>query len=234
MIDLKWPTRLVIVRHGQSEQNVALDLLEDNLEELLAEQKKIKDADICLTDIGLQQAEETGKYLNQTEPFDICFSSPYKRTVQTAENIVSQLGYDLRIFKDNRLREKEFGRLHGFKTEEIKALYPEEFEDRERDGKYWYRLPRGENYPDVEARVHSFLDKLTRDYGGKSVLVVTHQVPYKMFRALFEHLGEKEVLDLEDTPNGGMQEYSIDTSSTPEGRLKLIQFNETAYDDKSQ
>lgn len=226
---LKWPNRLVIVRHGQSEQNVALDLLEDNLEELLEQQKKIRDADIQLTETGIWQAQETGLYLSRYEPFDICFSSPYKRALQTSEEMINRLGYDLRIFKENRLREKEFGRLHGFKTEEIRELYPEEFEDRERDGKYWYRLPRGENYPDVESRVHSFLDKLVRDYGGKNVLVVTHQVPYNMFRALFEHLDEKCVLALEDSPNCGIQEYKIDTSKMKEGRLNLIKFNEVAY-----
>lgn len=229
MIQTKWPHRLVIVRHGQSEQNVALDLLEDNIEELLKEQKKIRDADIRLTSIGILQAEEIGKYFSEYEPFDICFSSPYKRTLQTTEAIISKIGYPLRIFTDNRLREKEFGRLNGYKTEEIKEIYPEEFEDRERDGKYYYRLPRGENYPDVEARIHSFLDKLARDYGGKNVLVVTHQVPYKMFRALFDHLDEKGVLALEDTPNCGIQEYEIDISEVEEGRLKLIKFNHVAY-----
>lgn len=230
MVVLKWPSQLVIIRHGQSEQNVVLDLLEEDLEQKLAEQKLIRDADVNLTEYGKWQAQETGLYLAQQEPFDICFSSPYERTLQTTEAIISQLGYKLRVFKDNRLREKEFGRLHGYKTSEIQEVFPEEFADRKRDGKYWYRLPRGENYPDVEARVHSFLDKMTRDYGGQKVLVVTHQVPYKLFRALFEHLGEKEVLDLPEAPNCGIQEYVIDITKKPEGKMKLVKYNEVAYD----
>lgn len=229
MAELKWPKRLVIVRHGQSEQNVALDLLEDGLEERLAEQKQIRDPDVRLTRRGIEQARETGKYLSAKGQFDQCYSSPYERTLQTAREIIDNIGYELRLFTDNRLREKEFGRLHGHSKQEILEKYPEEFEDRERDGKYWYRLPRGENYPDVEARVHSFLDKLVRDYGGKSVLVVTHQVPYKMFRALFEHLDEKQVLALADAPNCGMAEFKIDTTKYAEGRMKLANYNMTAY-----
>jgi broad specificity phosphatase PhoE len=229
MVNVKWPNKLVIVRHGQSEQNVALDLLEDNIDELLAQQKQIRDADIKLTSTGISQAQKTGLYLANYKQFDICFSSPYRRTLETSNEIINKLGYNLKIFKENRLREKEFGRLHGYKTEEIRNLYPEEFEDRERDGKYWYRLPRGENYPDVEARVYSFLDKLVRDWGGKNILVVTHQVPYKMFRALFEHLDEKEVLNLEDVPNCGLQEYNIDFSKKEEGRLRLTKFNQIFY-----
>lgn len=229
MKKLKWPKNLVVVRHGESTLNIAQDLFEENLGELLEKQKKIRDADIPLTKKGLIQAKKTGESLSKEEKFDICFSSPYMRTIQTAENIVSQFDYEVRIFKDNRLREKEFGRLHGYDIEEIKEKYPEEFADREREGKYWYRLPRGENYPDVEARIHSFLDKLSRDYGGKNVLVVTHQVCYKMFRALFEHLGEKEVLALEETPNCGMQKFTIETSKVKEGRLKLVMFNKVGY-----
>ena len=228
-VRLKWPQRLVIVRHGQSQQNAALDLFQEGLPELLERIKNTRDADIVLTDIGRWQAEQTGLHLAQDDTFDVCFSSPYKRTLQTAEGIVSNLGYPLTIFTDNRLREKEFGLLHGMTTDEIKVRYPHEHSNRQRDGKYWYRLPGGENYPDVEQRNHSFLDKLVRDYAGKRVLVVTHQVPYVSFRTLFEHLDEQGVLGLGDVPNCGIQEYILDTSKKPEGRMKLLRFNEIAY-----
>ncbi|MFH1064436.1 MAG: histidine phosphatase family protein, partial [Candidatus Woesearchaeota archaeon] len=192
MVNQKWPNRLVIVRHGQSEHNVALDLLEDGLENRLEEMRKIRDADIALTPTGVWQAEQTGKMLAAYPDFDICFSSPYERTLQTSYSILSQLPYEVKLFRDNRLREKEFGRLHGLSTDEIKENHPEEYAGRELEGKYWYRLPGGENYPDVEERVHSFLNKLHRDWSGKNVLVVTHQVPYVSFRKMFEHLDEEQ------------------------------------------
>ncbi len=222
----KWPQRLVIVRHAQSEQNAALDLLDEDLEKLLV--TTVRDMDIPLSERGKQQAHKTGKYV-AAEHWDICFSSPYKRALATAEIIVSQCSYPLKIYRDNRLREKEFGRLHGLTTAAIQEQYPEEYHDRERDGKYWYRLPRGENYPDVEMRVHSFLDKLARDWSGRKVLVVTHQVPYLSFRTLFEHLTEKEVIALGNVPNCTLQEYALDTSTVPEGRLKLKEWNKVVW-----
>lgn len=228
MVHPKWPERLVIVRHGQSEQNVALDLLSID-EDALAKQKKIRDMDVELTETGVWQAEETGKYLAETGRFDICFSSPYKRTVQTAQAIIRNMGYEIKLREDERLREKEFGRLHGFSKKEIRERFPEEFERRQRDGSYYYRLPDGENYPDVGERVHSFLGKLNRKYAGQSVLVVTHQVPYLMFRERFEHSGEKGILALGDVPNCGMEEFKIDTSKYKEGRMKLKGFNLVAY-----
>jgi 2,3-bisphosphoglycerate-dependent phosphoglycerate mutase len=226
----KWPETLVIIRHGQSKMNVPLDLLDENLEEKLLQQKEVRDMDIPLTERGVWQSNETGLYLREHARFDVCIASPYLRTMQTAEGIIGNIGYPVKIFKDNRLREKEFGRLHGYTTEEIMAKYPEEFFDRERDGKYWYRLPRGENYPDVEDRVHGLQDKLVRDYCGKNVLVITHQVPYLMFRALYGHLDEQEVIALGSVPNCGIQEYHIDKSEHPEGRMHLVRYNEVAYD----
>jgi broad specificity phosphatase PhoE len=258
----KWPRRLVIVRHGHSEQNATTDLLNDDLEAALQWMRTIRDADITLTSLGKFQAEETGKYLAQTQPFDICFSSPYRRTVETAEGILAQFSYvpphysegakysnkekrlhypaeatqmfdnkSPQLYVDDRLREKEFGVLHARTKEEIREKYPDEYEARKREGKYWYRLLGGENYPDVGQRVHSFSDKLVRDWGGKDVLVVTHQVPYKLFRQQFEHLREQEVLALEDAPNCGMQEYQLDRSfHTPEGFLRLVEWNKVAYD----
>ncbi len=226
----KWPKRLVVVRHGQSELNTVLDLEQDDLETALEKIRNIRDIDITLTKTGIWQAEMTGEYLGKLPKFDICFSSPYMRTLQTAGGITTTIGYNLKVYVDNRLREKEFGKLHGLTKQQIQQKYPDEHECRKREGKYWYRMPGGENYPDVEARVHSFLDKLVRDYGGKNVLVVTHQVPCKLFRALFEHLNETEVLCLEDVRNCGIQEFVIDQTKKPEGRMILKEYNKIAYD----
>lgn len=229
----KWPKRLVIVRHGQSEQNVALDAMEltkSQLELLVDSLRQTRDADIALTPIGMWQAEKTGKYLADTEPFDICLVSPYKRTLQTAGQIVAQFPYAVRTFKDDRLREKEFGMLHGLTKEEIRTLHPREHFARQRDGKYWYSLPGGENYPAVGMRVHGVGDKLSRDWAGNNVLIVTHHVPCVMFRAMYEHLDEAQVLALGDVPNCGISEYRLDRSKVPEGRLGLVQWNKVAYD----
>jgi broad specificity phosphatase PhoE len=230
MVQPKWPKRLVVVRHGQSELNEIQDLLQADLEIALERMRQIRDVDIKLTDAGVWQAQKTGEYLAKTPKFDICFSSPYQRTLQTAGGIISKIGYDLKVYTDNRIREKEFGRMHAVSQEEIMQKYPDEYECRKRDGKYWHRILGGENYPDVEARIHSFLDKLVRDYGGKRVLVVTHQVPCLLFRALFEHLGEQEVLNLGDVSNCGIQEFVIDQSKKPEGKMVLKEYNKIAYD----
>lgn len=209
-------------------QNAVLDLpqVSENIDAVAA----IRDADVKLTQRGVLQCRHTGLYLSKTEKFDICFVSPYFRTKATAEEIARQLPYNMKIYPDNTIREKEFGRLHGLQAVHVKDRFPEEYKARERDGKYWYRFPGGENYPDVEMRVMSFLERLSREYAGRSVLVVTHQVPYKMIRAVLQHLDEHQVLGLEAVSNCGIQEYILDRRKSPEGRLKLKTFNYVAYD----
>jgi len=226
---MKWPKKLVVVRHGLSELNVAKDLLEKDLAHTLHLLKNKRDVDICLTETGIMQAQKTGKFLSAYEKFDACYVSPYKRCIDTAKNIISNFDYGLETHKDNRLREKEFGKLHGLEKEEIAKLYPDEHECRIRDGKYWYRLPGGENYPDVEMRIHSFLGKLNRDHQGHNILVVTHHVPCAMFRALFEHLDEDGVLALGDVANCGIVEFDIDFKEEKDGKMKLKHFNKVVY-----
>lgn len=225
----KWPNRIVIVRHGKSEQNAADDLFQEDLKNTLKRLYEIRDADIALTEEGIQQAKNTGEFLANEENFDICLCSPYKRTLQTAEHIIAQLPYQLRIHTDDRLREKGFGILHALSKEEIKEKFPEEYHARQRDGKYYYCLPGGENYPMVAMRVHSIAGKLVRDHAGQNVLIVTHQVPALMFRAMFEHLSEKEVLDLGSMANCGIVSFRLDTTKVSEGRMKLEFFNKKAY-----
>lgn len=220
---MKWPRRLIIVRHGQSEHNVALDLKETREREVM---RSIRDMDIALTEEGRCQARETGAALAEYR-FDKAFVSPYRRTRQTAEELLAY--QHITPYYDERIREKEFGSLHGLTKQGILEQYPDEVRRRQLEGKYWYRLPNGENYPDVRLRLHSFLDMLVRDCAARDVLVVTHHVPCLLFRGLYEHLGEEEILALGDVANCGISEYVCDTSRRPEGRMRLTRWNETVY-----
>ncbi|MBI2663034.1 histidine phosphatase family protein [Candidatus Woesearchaeota archaeon] len=229
MTELKRPKSLVIVRHGQSTHNVILDLLQPDLEEI-AKHKKIRESDIELTKEGFRQARETGIYLSKRERFDICIASPYVRTWNTANTIVDNIGYKLKLFPDYRIREKGFGNMHGLTTEEIREKYLDEYERREREGKFYYKPLGGENYLDVSDRVREFMGKLVRDHSGENVLVVTHQVTCKAFVMSYMHLLEKEVLALKDVPNCGIVEFEVDTSRKEEGRMKLVRYGYVAYE----
>lgn len=89
---------VLFVRHGQSEANAA---------------KMIATANTALSELGEQQAVETGKQL-QTRHVSKIVCSPMKRARQTAEIIARTIGYDIRnIEVIDELRERNFGEKEG-------------------------------------------------------------------------------------------------------------------------
>ena len=241
----KWPSHIVIVRHGESERNAAKDRAKRSAS-THSFGLGLRDMDTPLTKRGLEQARETGTALAKRRRFDTVFSSPYKRAFQTAECILAGLKHKPPIVLEERIREIEFGILDGLTTEGIKKKYPEEYARREREKKYWYRPPGGESRPDaftdtgrsvlsesdrpdVALRVHSFLGTLTRDYRGKSVLVVCHSVVVLIFRRLLERWTEDQYLRVdreEDVLNCSFTAYRYERNA---GKLALDYYNKTHY-----
>jgi broad specificity phosphatase PhoE len=224
----KWPSHLVIVRHGESERNVAKDRAKRS-GSAYSYGLGLRDMDTPLTNRGLGQARETGAALVKRYRFDTVFSSPYRRAFQTAECILEGLERKPPIVLEERIREIEFGILDGLTPEGIKKKYPEEASRREREGKYWYRPPGGESRPDVALRVRSFLGTLTRDYQGKSVLIVCHSVVVLIFRRLLERWTEDEYLRVdreEDVLNCSVTAYRYEPNT---GKLALECYNKIHY-----
>lgn len=223
----KWPNLLVIVRHGQSERNVAKEQAKAGNSSVWA--SGVRDVDTPLTSLGVQQAITTGQFLRDRYKFDVIFSSPYMRTLQTSQHIAEQLAAVPRIILEERIREIEFGVLDGLTHQGTRERYPEEWERREREGKYWYRPPGGESRPDVALRVHSFLGTLTRDYRQKNVLVVCHSVVVLIFRRLLERWDEAKYMEVEsedDVLNCSLTTYRYDSEAR---RLNLDGYNSICY-----
>jgi Histidine phosphatase superfamily (branch 1) len=119
------------------------------------------------------------------------YVSPYRRTQQTAELICAELSPRPRPVLEERIREKEFGIFEGLTKHGSQARHPEEWARREKIGKYYYRPPVGESFPDVNLRVYSFLGTLIREHAGQLVLVVTHSVDFKGLKALADIAGRR-------------------------------------------
>jgi len=225
----KWPDNLVIIRHGESVKNIErarIDQFDSNKLKLDITER---DMDIELSEKGEWQAIATGNALAKGPKFDVVFVSPYIRCRQTADLIIEQLGYAPRVVVEERLREKEFGVVENLTKKGIAKFHPEEWERRERDGRYYYRPAGGESYPDVGMRVHSFLSTLARDYRKMNVLIVGHSVVVKMFRKLLERMEEKDVLaidGMDEVNNASVTTYSYEKKGD---RLELKEYNRIFY-----
>jgi len=193
----KWPSRLVIMRHAESEANLRREYLENQSSREVHLGLDMRDIDVPLTATGREQARRAGGFLNGCGPFDVLYVSPYRRTLDTAGFVVEEMEHPPRLIVEERVREKEFGVLEGLTKHGMRTKFPDEAERRSRIGKYYYRPPGGESYPDVNLRLQSFLGTLVREHAGRRVLVVTHSVVVLLFRRLLERMDEQEVLSLD-------------------------------------
>ena len=232
----RWPSRLLLVRHGESAGNVARDAAH------AAGHARIdiadRDADVPLSSRGVEQSRALGKWIAQRPLFErpeILLSSPYRRARQTGEFIAEAGALPPSaspIVVDERLREREFGVLDRLTRSGIVELYPEQAEIRARLGKFYHRPPGGESWCDVILRLRSLVDTLSLHYPCRRVLIVGHEVVVLCLRYLLEDLDEERILAINsqgDMANCGVTEYVYqDGGRSKEGSLVLVRYNETA------
>ncbi len=210
---MPWPKQLVLVRHAESEGNVRPD------PDVRAAYEVATHA-YPLTDMGRRQAACVGAWLREAYgTFDIRYTSYYARAKET----MALMCPGERVYEDARLAEANRGIYHTYTREEIRTHFPKELERKEREGLYHHRPIGGENWPDIELRIHSFLGTLARDCGGKSVLIVVHGFWLILFQRLMHHFPIEEAearYKGQVVPNASVTAY--ESSELTGGRLTLM------------
>jgi 2,3-bisphosphoglycerate-dependent phosphoglycerate mutase len=211
-----WPARLWLVRHGQSQGNVARDAAQQAGQHEI--DIDVRDVDVPLSELGKKQAEAAGRWfaaLPRDERPDVALASPYVRARQTAEiicNLGALVGGPARPILDERLREREFGIFDRLTSMGIRERFPDEAAHRRRLGKFYHRPPGGESWADVILRLRSMLNTINLHYCDRRVLVVCHQVVVLCFRYILEELDEEAILGIDkqsDVLNCGIAAYDF-------------------------
>ena len=151
---------LYVLRHGTTDWNKA--------------HKRQGRSDIPLDEEGRKLAEEVGKGMKDIH-FDMCFSSPLKRAVETAELVLE--GRGIRIITDPRLLEVGFGDfegkvcVEGFEGYDPATADVLRFDDPDR-----VCPPGGETLREVQERTRSFNREITEDPANedKRILISMH------------------------------------------------------------
>jgi broad specificity phosphatase PhoE len=152
------PTRVVVIRHGQSTWN-AIGRWQGH-------------ANAPLTDLGRAQAAAAVASL---PPVDAIWSSDLERARATAAIIGDALGLPIKV--DARFRERDAGVWTGLTRDEIEAGWPRYLAE--------HRRPAGfEHDRDVLARIIDGLGELHASHPDQTVLVVSHG---GVLRALERH-----------------------------------------------
>lgn len=150
------PTRICLVRHGETEWN--------------AERRIQGQIDIGLNETGQRQAVAAGRWL-QRAGIVALYSSDLKRAWTTAQAIGTALG--LVPTPVPEMRERRYGVFEGLTYDEAKAKYPDgygAFEGRNAD----YAFENGESLKAMFARVTGKLQQIAAAHPGQSVVVVLH------------------------------------------------------------
>lgn len=219
---LGWPAQLQLVRHGQSEGNLARDqAYAQGAHEVALD---AVDAEIVLSEQGAVEAARLGGWLRRRpacERPELILASPYRRARQTAR-ILAEHAAVADVAYDERLRDREQGVLEGLTWTGICQRYPDEAHRRLHLGKFWYRPPGGESWADVAGRVRAALLQLRCDALGARVLVVAHDVPILLVRYAVEGLTPEQALAL----SGRLANCSLTTYRCDGERLVLQAFND--------
>lgn len=182
-----WPKNIYLVRHGESEGNIRTPTERA--------QYTVAPHAYELTPSGCRQAIAVRDWLTAHKilgPKTTVYSSYYRRARVTAGIIVANT--KLEVVEDPRLAEAQRGFWHSMTRDAVEARYPNELERIRREGLYHYRPFGGENWPDVELRIHSFLDTLCRDHARGAVVIVGHGHWILLFRRLIERFSIQEAV----------------------------------------
>jgi len=200
------PTRLLLLRHGQTELSV--------------QRRYSGRGNPPLTDLGVRQAEAAALYLGKLGGIDAVFSSPLQRAYDTASATAGELGLDVVV--DDELIETDFGAWEGLTFDEA----------AERDSKLhlrWLRdtsvrPPDGESFDAVTSRVRIAQQRIIAEHAGQTVLVVSHVTPIKTLLRLALDAGPALLYRLHlDLASLSIADFY------PDGATSVRLVNQTAY-----
>ncbi|MCL5093676.1 MAG: histidine phosphatase family protein [Patescibacteria group bacterium] len=192
------PTDLVLVRHGESEGNVANRHSREGDNTLFTKEFKSRHSSLWrLTDKGIEQAKIAGKWIkeNISENFDVYFTSEYIRAMETATYL------DLKNANwlcDFYLREREIGDLERTTFEEREKNFSNVLKLRANDSYYWVPA-NGESIANLCTRLKWVLDRLHREAENKKAIIICHGDVIWGFRVLLERISQEEFSKLDSS-----------------------------------
>jgi probable phosphoglycerate mutase len=199
------PTRILLVRHGETDWNATGRLQGQS--------------DTPLNAKGHEQARRAAQRL-ACEPVRALYSSDLARAFQTATIIGQTLG--LTAVTSPRWRERQYGAWEGLTAAEIQARYPEQFaawRARSLD----FAPPQGETRSQLLTRALAELHTIARRHVGEFVVVVTHG---GLCYVLIHHILGSVDGDRREFTFGNGSIHMLEVSGD---RWSVISMNDTAH-----
>jgi len=162
------PVKITFIRHGETIANV----------------EKIWHGhiDTELTQLGLHQTLQLGKYFKPAPAPTAIYSSPLKRAYQTAQAIDLHHGVGIRV--DDRLKEFHLGDWEGLAYSELEHRM-DVVQKLKSDP--IFAAPNGESQHHVKQRMVETVSEITLSHEGEHVFIVSHGVAIAITLAHYLH-----------------------------------------------
>ena len=165
---------IILIRHAQSKGN------KQNIVQGHSDQG--------LSDLGKEQANQFAKSFNKD--INAIYSSDTGRAVETATPLAEKLG--LKIHTDSELREANFGKWEGLTYDEVKKLYPLEYESWHKN--YHIRPEWFESFESHFLRIKSAISKVLANHNlNDRIAIFTHGGSIKTQIGHFNNLSGEEL-----------------------------------------
>jgi broad specificity phosphatase PhoE len=207
-VPLHMPSRLVTIRHGESEANLLHRALKSGIISEYPEGfEKIPDREIRLSKNGCQQAEATGRWLCEQYPerFNVIYVSDHTRAKETAGLICKAAGWhDAEIRIDPLLGERNWGRFSAADA----ARRDEIMANRKRDPLH-NPMPDGETLLSTRLRSRDLLGRCAREFAGKQVLVISHGEYIEALWAEIAHMNTERQIEFFSSKEGDIRNCQV-------------------------
>lgn len=184
------PLDLVLVRHGESEGNLAVRRARAGDDALLRRVRERHSSVWRLTEEGIAQAQRSGEWLRRAFPagFDAYYTSEYARAMETAAWLELPAA---EWFLHPDLRERSWGDLDRLTPEERAERFAASLAEKATSPFYW-RPPNGESIAEVGARLRGVVQGLQRDCPAGTAILVCHGELIGGFRAKLEFMSQHD------------------------------------------
>jgi len=194
------PIDLILVRHGQSEGNVANKASRNADNSFFTPEFRARHSrDFRLTDKGIEQAKAAGVWLkkNVPQPFDRFYVSDYIRAKETA----ALLNLPGALWKQEfHLRERDKGLMDNLPDDEQRRMFAMEQQQYELDPFLSYPAGGGESIASLCFRLGTtMIDHWARKCSDRRIVCVCHGHVMRAFQLELEGLSHDDFIRLDSS-----------------------------------